>query len=161
MELLESAGVRDAPVPIERVAEQAGFQVMTDRLNSDLSGFYLREGDQRVIGVNVFHPRVRQRFTIAHELGHALLEDHRSHFDRDLRLRDVESSSGTDVDEINANGFAAEILMPADWVREHWRQRPADATDEEWVVSAARHFNVSQRALLIRLGTLGFTVVES
>lgn len=42
---------------------------MLPESDDDLSGFFFREGERRVIGVNSTHPSVRQRFTIAHELG--------------------------------------------------------------------------------------------
>jgi len=69
-----------------------------------------------VIGVNSSHHFNRQRFTIAHELGHLILhhrEMERVHIDRSLvHRRDNISGLAIDPKEIEANRFAAELLMP-------------------------------------------------
>ena len=151
-ELLAQAGVTEPAVPIEEVARAAGFRIVKERLESDLSGFYVMRGDTPTIGVNVWHSRVRQRFTIAHELGHATLQAD-EHYDREFR-RDPNSSMATDPDEIDANAFAAALLMPADWIKARW----ADATDlldNEWVVRTAKEFGVSTQSLIYRIDNLG------
>ena len=71
-----------------------------------------------MIGVNDLHAPRRQRFTIAHEVGH--LEMHKGRplvLDHvRMNMRDATSSTATDVEEIEANQFAAAILMPSDLV---------------------------------------------
>ena len=65
-------------MPVNLIARARGIDLVFEPQKSpedDVSGFYFREGDRRVIGVNSTHPTVRQRFTIAHELGHAVLHD--------------------------------------------------------------------------------------
>jgi Zn-dependent peptidase ImmA (M78 family) len=101
-------------VPVERIAKAEGISLVLKDVEGDISGFLLRRDDgSPVIGVNSHHPPVRQRFTVAHELGHYLLGDEDSlHIDRELRLRSNLSSQGVDSDEIEANLFAAELLMP-------------------------------------------------
>ena len=60
--------------------------------------------EDKCIGINRNHPNVRKRFSIAHEMGHILL-DHPS---------DVFDPSGIadEVFETEANAFAAEFLVP-------------------------------------------------
>jgi Zn-dependent peptidase ImmA (M78 family) len=155
-ELLEEAEVARAPVPVDKVARRQGFRLYYERLETDLSGFYVRNGDDRVIGVNGHHPSVRQRFTIAHELGHALLEG-TAHHDRVFRFRDPRSSEGIDPEEVAANTFAAELLMPEEWITDRWTGLTSDGelTDEEAAKQMAKEFGVSSQALTIRLSTLG------
>lgn len=155
-ELLEAAEVTKLPVPVDKVAKRRGFRLYYERLDTDLSGFYVRSGEDRVIGVNGHHPSVRQRFTIAHELGHALLEG-TAHHDRIFRFRDPRSSEGIDPEEVAANAFAAELLMPEPWIRDRWKALASDGelTDEEAASQMAKEFGVSSQALTIRLSTLG------
>jgi len=153
--LLADAGVTQPPVPIEDVAKEAGFEIHTESLDTNLSGFYVREGDQHVIGVNAFHPKTRQRFTIAHELGHAALEEGTSHIDHIYKFRDPRSSTGADGEEVAANAFAAELLMPADWVETMWEARDGALTDDEHIAALAKKFLVSPQAMGIRLSSLG------
>ena len=62
---------------VEAIAEKLGAEVIFDKLGDDVSGLLVREADRVVIGVNDAHPETRQRFTIAHELGHLVL--HQGH----------------------------------------------------------------------------------
>jgi Zn-dependent peptidase ImmA (M78 family) len=151
MELLEKSSISRPPVPVEKVAEAEGFRIIRESLESNLSGFYVMQMGVPTIGVNVVHAPVRQRFTIAHELGHALMHAD-EHYDREFR-RDPMSSSAVDPDEIDANAFAASLLMPADWVREEWAEA-TDLLDDEWLVRTARQFGVSTQSLMYRLENL-------
>ncbi|MGH3265723.1 MAG: ImmA/IrrE family metallo-endopeptidase [Trebonia sp.] len=63
--------------------------------------------------------QVRRRFTIAHELGHYFLHVSETlHVDRaaHFRLRSQLSSEGIDVTEIQANRFAASLMMPDEMI---------------------------------------------
>lgn len=151
-ELLAEADVTTPPVPIERVAKAAGFRLIKERLETDFSGFYVMQAGTPTIGVNVFHPSVRQRFTVAHELGHAKLHAN-DHYDREFR-RDPNSATATDPEEIDANAFAAELLMPASWIEQRWSEA-TDLLDNDWVVRTAREFGVSTQSLLYRIENLG------
>src|SRR6185437_5381714 len=83
---------------------------------ADISGLLYRvAGTVPVIGVNSTNPKVRQRFTIGHELGHLTLhQGQHLILERLVRLnfRDATSSTASDQEEIEANQFAAELLMP-------------------------------------------------
>lgn len=59
-----------------------------------------------------------QRFTAAHELGHVILE-HRGSIDREILERGpLAPSGGRDLQEIAADAFAAEFLLPR-WLYKH------------------------------------------
>lgn len=68
------------------------------------------------IGFNPTESKTRQRFTIAHELGHFELhkQDSGLFVDKEFKMlfRDQNSSSGEIRKEQEANAFAAAILMP-------------------------------------------------
>jgi Zn-dependent peptidase ImmA (M78 family) len=115
-ELLHAASVNRAPVPVETLAERAGAVIRYEPFDGKLSGMLYRSDDGAVIGVNSLHPAVRQRFSIAHEIGHLLLHEPELHVDEHafVAFRDPESSKASDPAEIEANQFAAALLMPAD-----------------------------------------------
>ncbi len=158
--ILRECNVDEPPVPIEGIAKRYGLQIRFQALQSDLSGFLYREQEDGVIGVNSIHARVRQRFTIAHELGHFLLHQNDAlHIDRAVlaKFRSNLSKQGIDVDEMEANLFAAEILMPRDLIaREFERSEPIDILDEDFIVQLAHRYNVSIQALFLRLMNLGY-----
>lgn len=88
----------------------------------------------------------RQRFTLAHELGH-LLAGH----DQDVHLdKDIFAPVGADATEVQANAFAASFLMPEVLLR----ARVKRGFDDRQFAELAMDFEVSPRALAIRLTQL-------
>jgi Zn-dependent peptidase ImmA (M78 family) len=69
-DLLTKAGIHSLPVPVDKIAKCLGAEVRFSPLDDELSGMiYINEGTP-IIGVNSLHHPNRQRFTIAHEIGH-------------------------------------------------------------------------------------------
>lgn len=154
--LLAEAGVTEAPVPVERMAEAQGCKI-TRAVLDDVSGILLRAPEGVTIGVNARHALTRRRFTVAHELGHLLL--HRGQeirYDHHFRvsLRSEVSSAGTDLEEIEANFFAASLLMPDSMLRRDPRTAFIDMDDDAAVSELARDYAVSRQAMALRLARL-------
>ena len=123
-----------------------------------LSGMIVPAGDHCVIGVNSLEAPVRQRFTIAHELGHFHLHPAREFVDRSFatRFRNELARAGVDSDEIEANRFAAELLMPVEFVHKDLADVEIDVADaDELIERLAKRYQVSKQAMTIRLTTLG------
>lgn len=157
-ELLQKAGVVGPPVPVGDLAALAGAEVQYEPFDGELSGMIMRRGGKALIGINTKHSLGLQRFSLAHELGHLLL--HRSkafHLDgkHPIRLRDARSSTGEDIDEVEANQFAAELLMPEAFLA---RDVKEVAWEEAEVATGklAERYQVSDQAMSIRLTVLGY-----
>lgn len=153
-DLLSRHGIEIAPVPVDEVAEAHGIAISYKTLDDDLAGFLLRDERRKVIGVNAAHSLQRQRFTIAHELGHALLHAGEPlHIDRDFRVnfRSPASTTATHVEEIEANTFAAALLMPSRMLRQDLEASDIDIEDDEQVTRLARTYGVSRMAMTYRL----------
>jgi Zn-dependent peptidase ImmA (M78 family) len=165
-QLLERLGIRRPPIPVEEVAQKLGTRLSYEPLKGNVSGLLYRQGESKTIGVNSAHAYTRQRFTIAHEIGHLLLHPGRPMIvDKMVRvrvnLRDKTSGLATDKEEIEANAFAAELLMPARLVSaELMRRAGRRALDsDEWLVDElAGAFQVSSQAMEYRLNNLGLRV---
>lgn len=110
-------------------------------------------GTERIDGMSVWEPSIslppvlfinqrqsgeRQRFTMAHELGHLMLHAHIAHA---LEDRDVEQE---------ANAFASEFLVPADEVRAHLMTPTLQG-----LLSLKLYWRVSAMALLVKADDLG------
>jgi Zn-dependent peptidase ImmA (M78 family) len=151
------------PVPVESIAREKGVIVSKRRVESNVSGFLYRNASKRrpVIGVNIAHHPNRQRFTIAHELGHFLLHaGDVVHVDDPVNHRDERSGQGTDVQEVESNLFAAELLMPVQFLREDLQRfGTLDLLDEQKVESLARKYGVSNQAMAVRLSYLGYLAI--
>lgn len=158
-QLLERAGVKEPPIPVERIAHMQGALIRYEPFEGDLSGLLFREQNQIVIGVNALHSKTRQRFTIAHELGHlALHNTKRLHIDRDYRVyaRDGRSSQADDPIEIAANAFAAALLMPSHMLRSDLQDHAIDLESDTRIQELADRYKVSVQAMTFRLINLGF-----
>jgi len=128
------------PVDVFRIAGWLGVGVSLDPSTSAW-GELRWEGGRPVIRLRASDALVRQRFSCAHELGHLFLHGEGHHF------RDDNATLGTDPKEVAANRFAADLLMPANWVQElNW--------PEIDLVGSARSFGVSQAAMEVRLRSL-------
>ncbi len=157
--LLERAGVIGPPVPVERLARMLGATVRYEPFDGELSGLLYKEDGRATIGVNALHAKARQRFTIAHELGHLLLHERDDlHIDRHFRIRhrDEVSAQGTDDAEMAANAFAAALLMPADMLAADLVGQALDLEDDVAIRRLATRYRVSLQALVFRLTNLGF-----
>ena len=150
-ELLDRHGVDGPSVPVQNIARGEGLDVKQGDLGA-VSGMLVRGTGSATIGVNSKHAPTRRRFTIAHELGHFLLhEGLLSHVDRDFRVnyRDDESSLATNIEEIEANTFAASLLMPAHFLDALNAEDAVD--DDSRVADLAAQFDVSRHAMSLRL----------
>jgi Zn-dependent peptidase ImmA (M78 family) len=157
--LLEDHNCLRRPVPLDVLAHRLGLRVQPAILSDDISGVLVLDGNMGTIGVNSSHAPVRQRFTIAHEIGHYELHRTSSRLFIDKAypafLRSEASSSGEDRQEVQANQFAAALLMPADLVRAEARKSGFDLADESSLAGLADAFQVSRQAMSFRLANLG------
>ncbi|MGA2704149.1 MAG: ImmA/IrrE family metallo-endopeptidase [Isosphaeraceae bacterium] len=160
-QLLVRLGIQSAPTPVEKIAKALGAQVRFSPFDSELSGMvYIKDGVP-IIGVNSLHHPNRQRFTIAHELGH--LELHRQmitsnvHVDKNFPalMRDPKSATGTEQIEIEANQFAAELLMPIALIEQALAGKQFDIDDDGPIEELAKKFRVSKQALEYRIRNRG------
>lgn len=123
-QFLQKHHVADIPVDVERLARAEGFTIERRPLGGDPG-----EVVGRRITVNSDDARVRQRFTIGHELGHFVM--HTEH--------GVDEHS-----ERQAEVFAGALLIPRDILR---REFAAEQDPD----ALARRFLVSREAMWIEL----------
>lgn len=148
------------PIPVEGLAEAEGIQIVRSQAEATESGFLLRANGAAIIGLNSRNTRRRQRFTIAHELGHWLLHDGRPLIvDHTVRMnkRDKVASAGYDFEEIQANAFAAALLMPANAIQSCVERETSlrIPSRDQLTSRLADEFDVSHEAMSIRLINLG------
>ena len=156
-DLLKKTVVRDGmitvPIDVDWIAQKLGLQVQRMRLSPGTDGLLVKnepyEPFKAVLDASAGEHR--SRFTLAHEIGH-FIHRYQEHPDGEIagivERRDLVSSAGTDPEEIWANGFAAQLLMPARIVAKLWG-------DGERLEDMAELFNVSKLAMELRVSRLG------
>jgi len=144
--LLKEAGVEDQyPVPLETVATYLGFKTHGfapdegDTITVKVSG--LIDYGSKTIYVNTTESLARQRFTLAHEIGHAYL--HRKTEGAVVDFR-AEMDNPHEDKEREANQFAAALLMPREQFIRQWLQWKGD------VEMLSTVFGASKEAVKVR-----------
>ncbi|MGK2858147.1 MAG: ImmA/IrrE family metallo-endopeptidase [Thermoanaerobaculia bacterium] len=152
--VLAEANVTQAPVDVETIAQRLGISVRYSPLERSISGTAIRRADGRsIIGVNSNDVLPRQRFSLAHELAHVLLHsDTEFHLDEGalIGFRSEESSKATNPREIEANQFAAELLMPEQFIRRDLPELDHQDLDRA-ITRMAERYGVSVQAMTIRI----------
>jgi len=131
-------GGAELPVPVESIAEDL-LGLAVERRELDVSGM-LFPAERRIL-VNAAEPETRQRFTVAHELGHWICQCLEGTAQAVYcRAEDVGVDPEAKALEREANIFAANLVMPEPAVR---------------AAGSENRFGVSDEALAWRLYNLG------
>lgn len=141
-----------APIRLSAIANALRVKVLATTLPSGISGEIRPDPNtpgEYVIKVNKNDSARRQRFTVAHEIGHYLL--HRDEIGDGITDDVLYRSSLSDRREAQANRFAADLLMPQKLVDE-WMDRARALKVDNVITFLADKFNVSEAAMKIRLG---------
>ncbi len=139
---------KEAPIKLFPIAEKLNLEIIPyDDFPNDVSALLLKQKERSIIGVNTKHSKTRQRFSIAHEIGHYVLAHYKESY---LDLTDIYEdannlhSSLKDFEEKEANCFASELLIPAGMITKDFKKLK-DAP------SLAEQYEVSDQALWIKL----------
>jgi Zn-dependent peptidase ImmA (M78 family) len=163
-DLLKKLGLISPPYNPFEIAKKLKLQVdqKLDFKNVSLSGYISRNNGEMFVWINPLDSDVRQRFTLAHEIGHYVND-----FLPDLNLKEIIDTPDTlyrngnsDIRETAANKFAANLLMPKDDVIEQGNKLIEGTVEKsmsgvDFVSKMAEKFEVSKPAMLVRLKTLG------
>jgi Zn-dependent peptidase ImmA (M78 family) len=141
-------GLGDGPVARfpELLEERFQLDVDLSPLPEAVDGLCVSVGARALILVGSGKPSSRQRFTLAHELAHYLVDD------LDPLYVDERGVRARSVAEMRANAFAAHLLMPEPGVR---AAIEGTADDAERAVRVALTFGTSVSAAAYQLGNLG------
>lgn len=164
LELLDGNKITQPPVDVEKIAKYLNIKVKKHPYNSknDLSAMLIRDDKNVLIGVNSNHSEQRQRFSIAHEIGHFLLHEGDKLFvDREIKykvnFRDSKSSLGIDSNEIEANRFASSLLIPDRFISKDLTSYEIDIDDknniEKVCSELADIYNVSLASMMLKVSS--------
>ncbi len=138
--LLADIGIKNPPILIrdvvEHIKKEKDLSVYPWAFGKDTDGIQITQEESATIGYNQAQHQHRQRFTVAHEIGHFILGHTRGNFILDLNSKKPE--------EIEANQFAAELLMPLKMFKK-------DFLRDKNVATLARLYNVSEEAIWWRI----------
>ncbi len=145
----------DYRIDPQEIADSLNISVVPHNFSDNISGVFFRKNGKLYLGVNSSQHEHRQRFTIAHEIGHYILHSQETlHYDTHHDTHPSEVSFRADnissFEETEANHFAAELLMPEDSVQELIESGVTS------IQELAEKFDVSKDAMQYRLVNLGY-----
>lgn len=131
----------------------ADIHLKYESMDIDKSGSLSKEDGKWIICVNKDHNIKRQRFTLAHELGHYFL-----HKEKNINFVDTTFFRSNDTTSIEyiANEFAARLLMPENIVR-----KLIDNEQIKNIGMLAEKFDVSSAAMKYRVLSLGYKMKDN
>lgn len=139
--LLSDADVHSSPVVMAHIVKylktKYSLRVLPYKLGKKTSGVQATNDDIIIIAYNDKQHPHRQRFTVAHEIGHLIIGHTHKGNDYDPDSKDIH--------EVEANAFAAELLMPENWLKDDYLLRETDPK------VLASNYQVSEHAMWIRL----------
>lgn len=144
-QLLSESGLGNKfPVPVEIIADHLGYSLRaftpSDKI-MEISGAVSRA--EKKILVNDDEPYLRQRFTVAHEIGHICLHNH------DEEFVDYRKDSPRTLKEYEADEFAGCLLMPEEIFVSKWKEM------KKHYQQLSNYFGVSEAAIGMRAYRLG------
>lgn len=122
-ELLRRQRALKAPINAIKMAKSLGYEVYQANFkDSAISGGVNFQESGGKIYLNRNDSPTRQRFTLAHELGHCVM--HKEHHQNGIleRIDMFRNPENHSQEEVEANAFAANLLMPEQMVREMWKR---------------------------------------
>jgi len=142
------------PVDVVKIANANDIKVYEGDLDKEISGAirYNKEEEVYEILVNKNDAKVRQRFTIAHEIGHYFLhrehlKSEQIHIDTILYRGDMEKNEEAKAREKEVDYFAGALLMNRTLLNK--------LRSENTITELAEIFDVSVSAMTVRLDILG------
>lgn len=159
-EILRSFKISETPIPIERIVTALNIKVAY-AADEKYSGLLLRSaGNTTVMGLNNSESFRRQRFTMAHELGHYYLDPKKKAFvDQKVVVdhRNNKAGKSENKKEMYANAFAAALLMPEHLLSNDFRRivEEKKVFIDDHLIALANKYEVSREAMKFRLINLG------
>jgi len=152
--LLQELNIKSIPTPLDKITTHFGI-TLSYELGENISGVLICNKNVTIIGVNSTEATVRQRYTIAHEIGHYVMHKNLAELFVDQDYLVMKRSGVKDQQELEANAFAAALLMPEDLLLNELERMPVKIFVDAKIKMLAKKFEVSTIAMTYRLSNLG------
>jgi Zn-dependent peptidase ImmA (M78 family) len=163
-ELLDLFGYKKPPFDSLKMIKDLGIDLdmSLDLDRGDISGQIVFEDGKTKVWINPLDYSRRRNFTAAHEIGHYIFEivpeivkGNLSKFEAPRDTSEI--MYGNAPNEIKANQFAAELIMPEEHIKteiEECRKLNPDIDNKSLASKLSDVFQVSETAMIIRLKNL-------
>lgn len=124
---LNDSRISAPPVDLKIILEKKGYEYLEVETFLDaIDALFLEQDGIYYAAVNAKHHPHRQRFSLAHEFGHILLNHQPGYYESDISLDNPPTSkkhtSAEAMFETEANSFAGELLVPLEMLKKEFRK---------------------------------------
>lgn len=152
MDVINAAGILGFTVGISALPDWNDGFILVDHVKEHIQKLIGLLTD-KAIGVNSERDLQTKRFIIAHEIGHYML--HYNEEDGVLYAR-REDVKGKDMEENDADFFAACLLMPREYFKRKYEElKGKDLNDDEIITLLQKHFNTPYESVERRMIEIG------
>ena len=153
-EFRQTYGLNDRqPIRLRSFLQELNVQTVFKPLSDSFAGMAMKIDDERFMLVNSNHSLARQHFTICHELYHLFIQKVFT-----AQVCNTGQFNYKDHEELNADWFAAYLLIPRDGVLmqiDDWDELEKNQIKLATILKLEQFFSCSRSALLIRLEEIG------
>lgn len=169
-DLLAQHNINEPSINVEDIAKNLGIIVIRRPYTAQnkLAAMLIRDepSGKVIIALNGDHTKEKQRFSIAHEIGHFLLHPaEKVYLDREFSVdyRDSKAAIGKHIKEIEANRFAGNLLIPRRFLVEDLRNYLMEEKVDKVKISRelSKKYEVSTFTINIRINSLLDEIDES
>lgn len=154
--VLSDFGIASIPIDVITIAKKSNILIRKAR-SEKFSGLLYRKDDTAFMAISSSESDVRQRFTIAHELGHFFMHPNKDTF---VDFRDNKKNIARGIKEIQANQFAAALLMPRKFIEKDVKNFKETGFNDEAIKFLAQKYHVSEDAMSFRLINLNMLITK-
>lgn len=152
----QKVDIENPSIDVKEIASMLGCTLQYEFLTSKAGS---HDFTSKIITINAFDPEYRQRFTIAHEIGHNVYDHEgvRNRITADQQFIEEDRSYADLLMERQANNFASRLLMPEKLVEEvidYLEKSEILLNGRQKTTKLAEKFNVSYISMEYRLREL-------
>lgn len=127
--VLKDCGISKPPIDLKLILKEKGYEyIEVDTFMDSVDALFLENEGSIYAAVNSKHHIHRQRFSLAHELGHILLNHNLDYYSVEISLDNPPSEkkhTGAErAYETEANNFAGELLVPLELLKKEFKKNP-------------------------------------
>lgn len=136
------------PIDLNKICEYFNIKIKYKPLKEADGYFILKNGLKIIALKDTLKNSVKERFTVAHELGHYLLPGHDCKTLCKFKDSDYIARNKYNTKEKEANAFAAQLLMPDIFIKETLEKVMPNEIEE--ILEISNLYNVSLTSLLCK-----------
>lgn len=125
--LLKDSRITSPPVDLKLILDSKGYTYLeVDSFLDNIDAIFVNKEGKIYAAVNAKHHIHRQRFSLAHEMGHILLRHALTYYKSSVSIDNpptTKSHSPTEkILETEANAFAGELLVPLEMLKKEFKK---------------------------------------